>query len=75
MIMDEITRCHHCNKDLSTVEEIHAAEGMLFCSEECAINYEMDLIIMSAKEQAKEWYNEYAEIVTPADIGIIKGGN
>ena len=73
--MSEITRCHHCNKDLSTVEEIHAAEGMLFCSEECAINYEMDLIIMSAKEQAKEWYNTYAEIVIPADIGIIKGGN
>lgn len=66
--------CQHCGKDLSKVKEIHAAEGMLFCSDTCAINYEMDLIIMSAKEQAKEWYNTYAEIVTPADIGIAKGG-
>lgn len=68
--MSETTRCHHCNKDLSTVAEIHAAEGMLFCSDLCAINHEMDLIIMSAKERAKEWYNEYAEVVTPSDIGI-----
>ena len=69
--MNEVTRCSHCNKDLSAVAEIHAAEGMLFCSAECAINHEMELIIMSAKEQAKEWYNGYAEIVTPADIGLI----
>ena len=70
--MTEKTCCHRCGKDLSTVEEIHAAEGMLFCSEDCAIGWQIDLTIATAKEQAQEWYDEYAEIVSPANIGIAK---
>ena len=68
--MADTAYCRHCGKDLSTVEEIHAAEGMLFCSDLCAIDYHTELIIMSAKEQAKEWYSKYAETVTPSDIGL-----
>lgn len=66
----EPTRCHHCRKDLSTVSEVHAAEGMLFCSRQCAIDHQVEVLIASVKEQAAEWYNEYAEVVAPEDIGI-----
>lgn len=69
--MTDTARCHHCNKDLSTVEEIHASEGMLFCSEDCTVNHYVDEIITNAKESAKEIYCEFAEIVTPKDIGIV----
>jgi len=68
--MFDTARCHRCNKDLSTVEEIHAAEGMLFCSEDCTVNHYMDEIITNAKEQAKEAYCTYAEVITPKDIGL-----
>ena len=69
---DNVDCCAQCNKPLSGCDEIHAVEGSLYCSKECAIDARMELIINSAKEQAAEWYNDYAETVTPADIGILK---
>ena len=68
--MTNTTRCHRCGKDLSTVKEIHAAEGMLFCSEDCTVNYYVDEIISNAKESAKGLYCELAEVVSPKDIGL-----
>lgn len=65
------TTCFYCGKDLSTVDEIHAAEGMLFCSEDCTVNHYMDEIIRNAKENAKEAYCTYAEVITPKDIGLV----
>lgn len=62
--------CAYCKKDLRKVDEIHVVEGFHFCSAECAINFQMDIIIMSARESAKSWYNDCCEIVTPSDIGI-----
>lgn len=64
--------CAHCNRPLVECDEVHAVEGYLFCSKDCAINSCIDQVIDSAKEHAAEWYNAYAEIVTPADIGILK---
>lgn len=64
-------KCTQCGKDLASLKEIHVAEGNNFCSEECAISYRVDEIIMNAKEDAKAWYKDTAEIVTPIDIGMV----
>lgn len=66
-----MTKCAQCGKPLHEVETIHSVEGMLFCSKECATNSHMETVIKSAKDAAAEWYNSYAEEVTPEDIGII----
>ena len=63
--------CRHCKKDLRKVKEIHAVEGMHYCTKECAIFDQMDIIVLSAKSLATQWYEEGAEIVTPEDIGLI----
>jgi hypothetical protein len=65
-----ITRCENCGKDLSLFAEIHAVEGMLFCTEECAVAHQAAIITASAYDTATEWYKECAEIVTPRDIGL-----
>lgn len=62
--------CEQCKKDLRTVDEIHASEGHLFCSKECAIDFYTNKVIINAKESATAMYNDFAEIVTPEDIGI-----
>lgn len=62
--------CMYCEKDLRAVDEIHAVEGLLYCSKECAIKAQTEIIIASAEDAATEWYNDCAEIVTPKDIGI-----
>lgn len=64
--------CQHCSKDLRLVNEIHVVEGSMYCSESCAINEQTNIIIDSAKETAKQWYNNFAEVVTARDIGIIR---
>lgn len=65
-------KCKHCGKDLSTVEEIHSVEGLLYCSRICAIMYKKTLITTFAQSLAIDWYDSHAEIVTPEDIGIKK---
>lgn len=62
--------CHYCHKDLRKVHEIHAVEGMLFCSKEHAITYYRDQIIRDAVKSAIAIYNDFAEVVTAEDIGI-----
>lgn len=62
--------CMKCGKPLSQVNEIHTSEGMLFCSEECCVNFYIDEIIINAKESAQAMYRDFAEIVTREDIGI-----
>lgn len=62
--------CMHCGKDLRKVKEIHAIEGIHFCSKKCAIDNHVTVIIASAKDTATQWYNDCAEVVTPTDIGI-----
>lgn len=62
--------CMYCRKDLRTVDEIHTTEGMLFCSKQCAIDHYTDEIIKNAKGSATAMYNDFAEVVTPDDIGI-----
>ena len=64
--------CAWCKKDLRTVDEIHVVEGYHFCSKNCAIADQTEVIIDTAKEKATEWYNDCAEIVTPIDIGLVK---
>lgn len=68
--MSDVCTCMKCGKNLAKVKEIHATEGMLFCSESCTIEYYMDDIIANAKEQAKKMYADYAEVISPKDIGL-----
>ena len=63
--------CAGCCKDLRKVKEIHAVEGMLYCSKKCAVNHQASIIIASAMDTAEEWYNNCAETITPRDIGLI----
>jgi len=63
--------CVHCEKDLRLVKTIHVVKGQHFCTKDCAIIHMTNEIIQSAKEQAIEAYNEYAEEVTPMDIGLV----
>lgn len=65
-----MTGCERCGIDLSTVDEIHAVEGQLYCSKECAIINQAEIIIASAKDAAIEWYDACAEVVAPEDIGL-----
>lgn len=63
--------CARCGRDLERLDEIHVVEGQHFCSKECAIEHQAEIIIASARDTAAEWYNDGAEIVTPVDIGIV----
>lgn len=59
--------CMLCGEQFKT-NEVHAVEGMLFCSKKHAIVYK--LLNGSNIDEAAHWYRDYAEIVNPADIGI-----
>ena len=71
--------CKHCGKDLRKVDEIHVVEGMHFCRKFCAVEWKADDLKEHSKtngsvaeyvDDAKEWYSDYAEVVTPMDIGL-----
>lgn len=70
--LTEVDVCSRCGKDLRTVKEIHVVEGTFYCSAECAIDAYTDGIIANAREQAKAIYNDFCEVVTPVDIGIVE---
>ena len=57
-------RCDRCNKILKQGDEAHYVDGLVYCSEECAVLSLTDEIIMNAKENAKELYGECVEIRT-----------
>ena len=59
--------CMLCGEQFNT-DEVHAVEGMLFCSEACALGYKV--FIGADMDDAVRWYEDCAEIVNPADIGI-----
>lgn len=65
-----MTECKHCHMDLSKVEEVHAVQGDLFCSEDCAIEHIARNIIRSAHDMAHDIYSDCAETVLPGDIGL-----
>lgn len=69
--MSERNVCAYCKKDLTTIEEIHVVEGYNFCSKDCAVSHQAEIISASAYDTATEWYNGGVEIVTPVDIGIV----
>ena len=69
--MSEGNVCAYCGKDLTLVNEIHVVEGQNFCSKDCAVSHQVDVITESVYDTAYEWYNNGAEIVTPVDIGIV----
>lgn len=69
-----MTECTHCHVDLSTVEEIHAVHGELFCSKGCAIDHITQDIIRNAKEEAIAIYDNNFEVVSPSEIGLIQEG-
>lgn len=57
-------KCKQCGKSLNVGDEVHVVDENTFCSDECAIVYLTNEIIVSAKEQAKELYNSNASILT-----------
>ena len=67
-----MTLCRQCGKDLSTVDEIHSVEGMLFCSKLCAVAHKASSRIAAANAEANKWYNDCAEAISPSDIGLVK---
>lgn len=64
--------CKKCGKDLRFVNEIHVTEGMHFCSKLCAIKHYIDDINLNAEESAISMYNDFAEVVTTVDIGLVR---
>ena len=65
---NELTRCPVCKRILVGQDIVHAVEGNLYCSRNCAVQYLMDDYIQNAKEMAIEAYNDGAEIVAVEDI-------
>ena len=63
-----MTLCGNCQKPLKDFEEVHAVDGILYCSRECAIDDIMNDIIMNAKASAIEVYDCDAEVVATEDI-------
>lgn len=59
--------CMLCGEQFNT-DEVHAVEGMLFCSKACALGHKV--FIGADMAEAAQWYEDYAEIVNPVDIGI-----
>lgn len=62
--------CTQCKKLLRVGDEVHVVDDQIFCSDECAIVYLTNDIICSAKEAAKELYNEAASILTLRPSGL-----
>ena len=65
-----MTECKHCHMDLSKATEIHAVQGDLFCSKDCAIDHIKITIVRSAHKRALDIYENCAETVLPGDIGL-----
>jgi hypothetical protein len=63
-----MTLCSTCKKPLKECKELHAVEGLLFCSKACAVSHISADIILNIEELAKEAYNETAEVVLAEDI-------
>lgn len=69
--LTEADVCNNCGKDLRLLDEIHVVEGLPYCSKDCAVEHQANIITSSALNTAKEWYRDCAEIVTPRDIGMV----
>ena len=65
-----MTRCRRCGKDLSKVDLIRAMEGMLFCSDMCALIHISTQKSFDNTARVKEYYDKVVELVTPQDIGL-----
>ena len=57
-------KCSQCNKLLKVGDEVHIVDEQIFCSDECAVVYLTNEIICSAKETAKETYNDNVTVLT-----------
>jgi len=67
-----MTVCARCNKPLRHARYVHAVEGLLYCSKECAVEALTKEIIETAKDAAIERYLDGSELVNPEDIGLDK---
>lgn len=70
-----MTQCEACGRVLASVEEVHAMEGRLFCSKDCALNHTLLSVPHEIKEVSNDVmnlveakYNAYAEVVATQDI-------
>ena len=63
--------CSNCAKPLAGLHEIVAMQGELYCGKTCAKAHLKREYFAKADEATEERYNEYAEIVSPVDIGIM----
>ena len=68
MQMKELTRCPQCKRPLVGHEEVHAIDGLLFCSKNCAVSHITEDYLMNAREMALEDYASEAEVVRTDDV-------
>lgn len=66
--MKRLNLCPQCKTPLVHHEEIHALNGELYCSKNCAVLHTMDDIILNAREAAIEEYDSNAEVVSSRDV-------
>lgn len=63
--------CANCARPLAGLHEIVAMHGELYCDKTCAKAHLKREYFAKADEATEELYNEQAELVSPADIGIM----
>lgn len=66
--MKELNKCARCGRLLISQEEVHAINGALYCSKNCAVQDIMDDYIANAKALAIEAYDSEAEVVRTEDV-------
>ena len=67
-----MTKCLRCGQDLSKVKYIHAVEGALYCSDNCALLQISSQRPFDNTACVRAYYKEVAEVVTPQEIGLCK---
>lgn len=74
--MQELNKCPRCGHVLISHETVHALNGELYCSRDCAIRDTADMLIKAdsnmkhnaAIEAAKVIYSNEAEVVATEDV-------
>lgn len=71
--MDNVDVCAYCKKQLAGQETIWAMEGFLLCSRTCGVHSlaESTTGSVDSLEIAEEYFDNHAEEIIPADIGIV----
>ncbi len=61
--------CAKCGKKIDKWVHMSRLGREVFCSKECTVDYQMDVIIKTAKETAEEYYVNQADSILVSNIG------